>query len=195
MKRSGFCWAWVSLAAGALAAAAASTMASAQTYPNKPVRILVGFVPGGSTDLAARFIAQKLGELFAQQVIVENRPGAGTAIAKERGATGAPEGYTLLLMTVSGAALSAARSDLPYDINRDLVLIARGTSTTYVVMIHPSVPVRSVKDLIALARVSRGKRSYGPIGHAERNCRSVASRAGKNTQSPASARATDDDWT
>jgi tripartite-type tricarboxylate transporter receptor subunit TctC len=138
--------------------------ASAQNYPNKPVRILVGFVPGGSTDLAARFMAQKLGELFAQQVIVENRPGAGTAIANERGATAPPDGYTLLLMTASGAGLSAARSDLPYDINRDFVPIARGTATTYVVMIHPSVPVRSVKDLIALARSSPGKMSYASEG-------------------------------
>jgi tripartite-type tricarboxylate transporter receptor subunit TctC len=124
----------------------------------------VGFVPGGSTDLAARFIAQKLGELFSQQVIVENRPGAGTAIANERGVAAPPDGYTLLLMTASGAALSAARSDLPYDINRDLVPIARGTSTTYVVMIHPSVPVRRVKDLIALARSSPGKMSYASEG-------------------------------
>ena len=138
--------------------------AVAQTYPTKPIRILVGFVPGGSTDLAARFIAQKLSEQFGQQVLVENRPGAGTAIANERGATAPPDGYTLLLMTASGAALSAARSDLPYDINRDLVPIARGTATTYVVMIHPSVPVRSIKDLIALARVSPGKMSYASEG-------------------------------
>ncbi len=141
-----------------------STLACAQNYPNKPIRVLVGFVPGGSTDLAARFIAQKLGELFGQQVIVENRPGAGTSIANERGATAPPDGYTLLLMTASGAALSAARGDLPYDINRDLVPIARGTATTYVVMIHPSVPVHSVKDLIALARSNPGKMSYASEG-------------------------------
>ena len=137
---------------------------AAQAYPAKTVRILVGFVPGGSTDLAGRFIAQKMSEHFGQQVIVENRPGAGTAIANERGATAPPDGYTLLLMTASGAALSAARSDLPYDINRDLAPIARGTSTTYVVMIHPSVPVRSVKDLIALARKNPGKMSYASEG-------------------------------
>jgi tripartite-type tricarboxylate transporter receptor subunit TctC len=130
MKRSKASWISTVATAG-LAALAASTTASAQTYPNKPIRILVGFVPGGSTDLAARFIAQKLGEQFGQQVIVENRPGAGTAIANERGATAPPDGYTLLLMTASGAALSAARTDLPYDINRDLVPIARTTSTTY----------------------------------------------------------------
>jgi tripartite-type tricarboxylate transporter receptor subunit TctC len=137
---------------------------AAQNYPNKPVRILVGFVPGGSTDLAARFMAQKLGEMFGQQVIVENRPGAGTAIANERVATAPPDGYTLLLMTASGAGLSAARSDLPYDINRDFVPIARGTATTYVVMVHPSVPVRSVKDLVALARSKPGKLNYASEG-------------------------------
>ncbi len=150
--------------AAIMAAALVSTMACAQNYPNKPVRILVGFVPGGSTDLAARFMAQKLGEMFGQQVIVENRPGAGTAIANERVATAPPDGYTLLLMTASGAGLSAARSDLPYDINRDFVPIARGTATTYVVMVHPSVPVRSVKDLVALARSKPGKLNYASEG-------------------------------
>jgi tripartite-type tricarboxylate transporter receptor subunit TctC len=135
-----------------------------QIYPAKPVRILVGFVPGGSTDLAARYLAQKLGELYGQQVIVENRPGAGTAIANERVATAPPDGYTLLLMTASAAGLSAARSDLPYDILRDFVPIARGMSTTYVVMVHPSVPVRSVKDLIALARSRPGKLNYASEG-------------------------------
>lgn len=148
----------------AIAAATLALPASAQTYPGKPVRIVVGFVPGGSTDLAARFMAQKMGELFGQQVIVENRPGAGTALANERVATSAPDGYTLLLMTASGAGLSAARSDLPYDIERDLAPIARGTATTYVVMIHPSVPARNVKELIALARARPGKMSYASEG-------------------------------
>jgi tripartite-type tricarboxylate transporter receptor subunit TctC len=157
-------WVRVATIVATLVAVMASTITAAQSYPTKSIRILVGFVPGGSTDLAARFIAQKLGEQFGQQVIVENRPGAGTAIANERGATAPPDGYTLLLMTASGAALSAARSDLPYDINRDLVPIARATSTTYVVMIHPSVPVRSVKDLIALARANPGKMSYASEG-------------------------------
>jgi tripartite-type tricarboxylate transporter receptor subunit TctC len=164
MKCSGSCRA---RAVALIAAAALSTMtttASAQNYPTKPVRLIVGFVPGGSTDLAGRFMAQKLGELFGQQVIVENRPGAGTALANERVATAAPDGYTLLLMTASGAGLSAARSDLPYDIERDFVPIARGTATTYVVMVHPSVPVRSVKDLIALARSRPGKMSYASEG-------------------------------
>lgn len=150
----------------ALAAAFSTvvTTAAAQNYPVKPVRLIVGFVPGGSTDLAGRFMAQKLGELFGQQVIVENRPGAGTALANERVATAAPDGYTLLLMTASGAGLSAARSDLPYHIERDFVPIARGTATTYVVMVHPSVPVRGVKDLIALARSRPGKMSYASEG-------------------------------
>ena len=167
MKHSGSYWALPAALVTGLAAAALSIMvtsAAAQNYPNKPVRLLVGFVPGGSTDLAGRFIAQKLGELFAQQVIVENRPGAGTALANERAAKAPPDGYTLLLMTASGAGLSAARSDLPYDIDRDFVPIARGTATTYVVMVHPSVPVRSVKDLIALARSRPGKMSYASEG-------------------------------
>ena len=171
MKRTRLCWAHVAAVVTGLAAAALLTMATlttmafAQNYPNKPVRLLVGFVPGGSTDLAGRFIAQKLGEMFGQQVIVENRPGAGTALANERVAAAAPDGYTLLLMTASGAGLSAARSDLPYDIDRDFVPIARGTATTYVVMVHPSVPVRSVKDLIALARSRPGKMS--PVNWAD----------------------------
>jgi tripartite-type tricarboxylate transporter receptor subunit TctC len=167
MKRNGSYRVRVVRVTAALTAAALVPLTSTaigQNYPTKPIRVLVGFVPGGSTDLAGRFIAQKLSEMFSQQVIVENRPGAGTAIANERGVTAPPDGYTLLLMTASGAALSAARSDLSYDINRDLVPIARGTATTYVVMIHPSVPVRSVKELIALARASPGKMSYASEG-------------------------------
>ncbi len=163
MKRADWKWLRVIPAMAALLVLTPSVV-MAQSYPVKTVRILVGFVPGGSTDLAGRFMAQKMSEHFGQQVIVENRPGAGTAIANERGANAPPDGYTLLLMTASGAALSAARSDLPYDINRDLVPIARGTATTYVVMIHPSVPVRSIKDLIALARASPGKMSYASEG-------------------------------
>ena len=164
MNYSGLRWDCAAALISALVAATLPTMASAQNYPTKPVRLIVGFVPGGSTDLAGRFMAQKLGELFGQQVIIENRPGAGTALANERVATAAPDGYTLLLMTASGAGLSAARSDLPYDIERDFVPIARGTATTYVVMVHPSVPVRSVKDLIALARTRPGKMSYASEG-------------------------------
>ncbi len=164
MKQTGTSWRRAVAIVTMPTAVALSTMASGQNYPNKPVRLLVGFVPGGSTDLAGRFIAQKLGELFGQQVIVENRPGAGTALANERAAKAPPDGYTLLLMTASGAGLSAARSDLPYDIDRDFVPIARGTATTYVVMVHPSVPVRSVKDLIALARSRPGKMSYASEG-------------------------------
>ena len=164
MNYPGLRWDCAAALISALVAATLPMMASAQNYPTKPVRLIVGFVPGGSTDLAGRFMAQKLGELFGQQVIVENRPGAGTALANERVATAAPDGYTLLLMTASGAGLSAARSDLPYDIERDFVPIARGTATTYVVMVHPSVPVRSVKDLIALARTRPGKMSYASEG-------------------------------
>ena len=141
MKHTGTCRASAAaVVTGIAALSTMATVASAQNYPNRPVCLLVGFVPGGSTDLAGRFIAQKLGELFGQQVIVENRPGAGTALSNERAATAAPDGYTLLLITASGAGLSAARSDLPYDIDRDFVPIARGTATTYVVMVHPSEP-------------------------------------------------------
>lgn len=138
--------------------------ALAQSYPAKPIRLIVGFAPGGSTDVSARLLAQRLGENLSQPVIVENRPGAGTAIANAYVAKAPPDGYTLLSFTASGAILSALRKDLPYDAVRDFAPISRVATTMYALVVHPSVPAKSVKDLIALATRHRGKMSFGSEG-------------------------------
>ena len=137
--------------------------AAAQTYPAKPIRILVGFQPGGAVDISARVIAQKLGETIGQSVIVENRPGASGNIAADLTAKAAPDGYTLFMANTTVATPSLFVK-LPYDIARDLApvsLIAIGPS---VLVVHPSVPVRNVKELVALARAKPKALIYGSGG-------------------------------
>ena len=136
----------------------------AQTYPSKPIRILVGVVPGGSTDVTARMVGQKIAEQLGQSVIVENRSGASGAIAAERAATSPADGYTLMAASAGDAVLPALRNDLPYDFQRDLAPIARLATSPYVLVTHPSLPVRTVKDLIALAKSQPGKLNYGSTG-------------------------------
>ena len=136
---------------------------AAQGYPVKPVRLQVGFGPGG-TDTAARVFAQRFSEALGQNVIVENRPGAAGAIAIERVATSAPDGYNLLLMPASATIVSALRTNLPYDLERDLAPISLIALQALVLVVHPSVPARNVKELIALARARPGQLSYGSNG-------------------------------
>jgi tripartite-type tricarboxylate transporter receptor subunit TctC len=138
--------------------------AAAQAYPNKPIRIIAGFGPGGSTDVIARLVAQKLSESLGQQVIVENRPGASTAIAAERVATSPPDGYTLLLAAASTTIQSALRKNLPYDLERGFAHVSLVAIGPFVLVVHPSLPVRGVKELIALARSQPGKLNYGSPG-------------------------------
>ena len=137
--------------------------AAAQPFPAKPVRILVGFAPGGAVDISARVIAQKLGEAMPQPVVVENRPGASGAIAADLTAKAPPDGHTLLMANVT-IAMPGLFAKLPYDVTRDLTpvsLIAIGPS---VLVVHPSVPVRDVKSLIALARAQPKALMYGSGG-------------------------------
>ena len=138
--------------------------AQAQTYPTKPLRIVVGYTPGGAVDFTARLIGQKLAEQFGQPVVVENRPGATTAMATERVATSAPDGYTLLLIPTSTAIQSALRKNLPYDLKRDFAAVSQLAMGPFALVVHPAVPVKSVKDLIALAREQPGKLSTGSPG-------------------------------
>ncbi|MBI4191453.1 MAG: tripartite tricarboxylate transporter substrate binding protein [Betaproteobacteria bacterium] len=137
--------------------------AFAQSYPVKPIRMLVGFAPGGSTDVVARNMAQKLSENLGQNVIVENRPGASGALATERVATSPADGYTLLMMSISDTVLPALRK-LPYDVERDLTPVSLTTILPIVLLVHPSVPARNIKELTALARSRPGKLNYGSAG-------------------------------
>jgi tripartite-type tricarboxylate transporter receptor subunit TctC len=139
---------------------------SANHYPNKPVRLLVGVSPGGGTDTTARALAAKLYETWGKQVIVDNRTGAGGAIAMEMTAKAAPDGYTLSMISASQTVLSATDPKLPYDLTRDVAAVSRAT-TLFLVMYHiPSFPVKSVKELLAHARANPGKLNYGSTGAA-----------------------------
>ena len=138
--------------------------ACAQQYPHKPLRIVVGYTPGGAVDFTARLIGQKLAEQLGQPVVVENRPGATTAIATERVATAAPDGYTLLLIPTSTAIQSALRKNLPYDLRRDFAPVSQLAMGPFALVVHPSLPVKSVKELIAYAREQPGKLSAGSPG-------------------------------
>jgi tripartite-type tricarboxylate transporter receptor subunit TctC len=142
----------------------AAASSSAQPYPVKPIRLVIGYVPGGAVDFTARLFGQKMAEILGQQVVVENRAGAATAIATERVATSAPDGYTILLMPISTANQSALRTNLPYDLERDLTHVSLVSIGAFVLVIHPSLPARNVRDLISLARTKPGVLNYGSAG-------------------------------
>lgn len=151
-------------AALALLVAAGSTWAQGQ-YPSRPIRIIVPFAAGGPTDFNARLVSQRLNEAWGQPVLVENRPAAGGVPATEFVAKAPPDGYTLL--GANPGPLTVAphlRSNLGYDTMKDLLPIVLVTTTTSAVVVHPLVPARSVKELIALARKNPGKLSFGSPG-------------------------------
>jgi len=145
------------------------TAFSAEPYPVRPIRMVVGFAPGGGTDLTARPVAQKLSELLGQQVIVDNRPGAAGNIATEQVAKAAPDGYTLLMGTIAALAINPSLyGDLRFDPETDLAPVIQVVDATNVLALHPSVPAGSVKELIALAReksLSAGSSGIGATGH------------------------------
>ena len=151
-------------AALVVVAGLAAVDGSAQTYPVKPIHIVVGLAAGGSADTAARMVGQKLTEALGQPVLIENRLGAGSAIAIERVATSPADGYTLLMITASGPVQSALQAKLPYDLERDLAPVSMTTTGTFILTVHPSVPVHSVQELIALARKRPGKLTFGSSG-------------------------------
>ncbi len=138
--------------------------AMAQDYPAKAVRIVVGFTPGGGPDLTARQIAQKLAELWKQQVIVENRPGAGGTLAAAQVARAAPDGYTLLSVSSAHAIAPAIYSSLPYDTLKDLSGITQTGSSKYVLVAAPSQGWKSVRDLLAAAKARPGTINFSSAG-------------------------------
>ncbi len=153
------------LFAGIVACISLSVLDSlAQNYPVKPIRLVVGFSPGGISDVLARLVAQKLSESLGQQVIVENRPGASGMIANERVARSPADGYTLLIIGGSSAILPALRAKMPYDLERDLAPVSLMAISPFVLTVHPSVPARNVKELIALAKSPQHKLSYATVG-------------------------------
>ena len=152
------------LAAGAGTLPAISRFASAQSYPARPVRIIVGFPAGGTTDIGARLIAQWLSERLGQQFIVENRPGAGTHLATEAVARASADGYTLLMATGSNAINATLYDRLNYNFLRDIVPIVGVIRSPFVLEVHPAVPVKTVPELIAYAKASSGKITMASFG-------------------------------
>lgn len=150
------------LAAIALACLAAA--ASAQTYPVKPIRLVVGFTPSGGVDINARLLAPKLTEYLGQQVIVENRPGAGTNIANELVAKSPPDGYTVMVTSPTIALSPVLYANLQFDSLKDFAPVARLASIENVMLVHPNVPAKTLKEFIALARSRPGKLNYGSGG-------------------------------
>ncbi len=152
-----------------LIASLAAGASLAQDYPSKPVRMVVPFSPGGSTDALARIVGQKLTERSGQPVIIENRAGAGGNIGAEQVARSAPDGYTLLLGGVPHAISASLYSRLPYDLARDLAAIAEIASFPSAIVLHPSLPANSASELIALARARPGRLSFGSAGNGSPN--------------------------
>ena len=142
-----------------------STDATAQSYPVRPIRMLFGSTAGsGAGDMSARLLAQKMSEILGQNVVVDNRPGAGGAIADEAAVRAPADGYTLLYAAGASAILPALRPKLPYNIERDLAPVSLVVITTFALSLHPSVPANDVKALIALARAQPGKLKLGSPG-------------------------------
>jgi len=152
------------LAALTVGVACCNGSVQAQNYPSKPIRLVIGFTPGGVADAIARLLAQNLTTPLGQAVIVENRGGASGAIAYDMVAKSPPDGYTLLIVGATAAVLPALRKNLPYDLERDLGTVSLVATAPFVLVVHPSVPAKNVKELIALARSRPGKMSYGTVG-------------------------------
>jgi len=158
MKRT-TCW----LLATVLAAGFAPS-AAAQDYPAKTIRIIVPFTPGGGNDIVARLLGPQITALHKQQVIVENRPGAGTVIGVDALAKSAPDGYTLMVTNNSLAVNHTLYPKLPYDTLKDIAVIVRLASTPNVLVIHPSVPAKSTKEFVALAKAKPDSLAYSSAG-------------------------------
>ena len=140
--------------------------AAEASYPNKPIRFIAPFVPGGPSDILARLVGQKLNESMGQQVIVDNRGSAGGIVGFDLGAKAAPDGYTLLLATYSGLTVNPSTyRKLPYDVQRDFQPITQLTVGPNVLVVHPSVAARTLPEFIALAKARPGQFNYASTGH------------------------------
>lgn len=147
-------------------AAISGTDSFAQAYPTRSIRLIVPFTPGGISDLLARSLGSRLSPVLGQQIVVENRPGAGTTIASELVARAAPDGHTLYLQDITTHAINASLyRRLPYDSMKDFTLIQMLATTPLILVVHPSLPVKSVKELIAFAKARPGQIIYGSSGN------------------------------
>jgi tripartite-type tricarboxylate transporter receptor subunit TctC len=138
--------------------------APAQDYPNRPVRIVVGFPAGTSADIAARVVGARMSQILGQQFVVENKPGAGSNIAADQIARAPKDGYTLLMANISNTIRTSGNSNFSYDIQKDFAPILQLTTVPNVLVVNPSIGVKSVKDLIALAKAKPDALSFGSSG-------------------------------
>ena len=154
---------WIAVAA-TLAGAVFAAPVMGQGYPAKTVRVIVGYAPGGGTDIMARTVSAKVSESLKQQVIVENRPGANANIAAKLVSDAPADGYTILFMSVSHIMSKPVYKNLGYDVERDLAPITVVSNVSNVLAAHPSLPAKTVRDVIALARAKPGQITYGTSG-------------------------------
>ncbi len=152
------------LSALVLGSISAAHAADADNYPSRPIRFLVPFVAGAGTDITARTIAAKLTERWGQQVVADNRTGAAGTIAVDLTANSVPDGYTICLISASHSVNAATNPRLPYDFTKDLQAVSQATSLFYVVYVNPSVPAKSIKELITYAQAHPGKLNFGSSG-------------------------------
>ena len=156
------CFGWVLLVT---IFAIACAPALAQTYPAKPIRLIVPYPPGGGTDIFARILGTRLGEALGQQMVIDNRAGAAGVLGADAAAKAAPNGYTLLVGQASNLAINQHLSKLPYDPVKDFAPITLIATSPSLLIVHPSLPVRSVKDLVALAKAQPGAINYASAGN------------------------------
>jgi tripartite-type tricarboxylate transporter receptor subunit TctC len=147
-----------------LAASLGVSVAHAQTYPTKPIRLIVPLAAGGGMDTVARGVGQKLGENLGQTIVVDNRGGGGGAIGAELAAQAAPDGHTLIMMSAT-AVIHQLMYKARYDVMRDFVPVSQVTTQPYVIVVHPSLPVKSVNDLVSYAKSNPGKLNYASSGN------------------------------
>src|SRR5512134_1496381 len=152
---------WVVAAAVLLAVPG---LAAAQAYPSKPLRIIIPFPPGAATDITGRYIGQKLGEALGQQAIADNRPGANGTIGLELAAKAPPDGHTLVIGQTGNLAISPGITKVNYDPGRDFAPISLLIASPHALAVHPSLPVRSFKDVVSLARANPGQLNYASTG-------------------------------
>jgi len=155
------------LVAGMVALSCAATAGAQQPFPSRPIRLIVGFAPGGNTDTVARVVGHKLAERLGTQVVIDNRGGAGGTIGTEIAARATPDGYTLTMGTTTTHAIAvAAYSKLRYDPAKDFTPAALVAIAPYLLVVHPSIPARNLKEFVALVKSQPGKLNYGSAGTA-----------------------------
>ena len=159
---------YLCISAGAVLVAGAASLAQAQdaaaNYPNRTIRYIVGYTPGGTSDMLARAVGQKLATAWGQQVIVDNRPGAGTNIGTELGAKAPPDGYTLFMPTVANAINPTLYPKLGYDMLKDFAYVTNFARVPGIVVVHPSLPAKNAKELIAIAKANPNALRHGSTG-------------------------------